>query len=172
MPLLDLKHASVLAQIQPLDAGQFIERVLIPELVCMLIQDDTGGAHSDTYDDALSIQKASRKFGVAMYPSDASDPRTTRSASGSWLGASPRRERKRQKSDTYRGSDGYVQQTLEVRRSARIPLSGPRTMLDVSDSEDESTAPMHQQRLHLGKATTPSKSPAPRPRPRQSTETS
>ncbi|WFC95771.1 hypothetical protein MBRA1_002425 [Malassezia brasiliensis] len=159
MPSLDLKHAPVLAKIEPLNALQFLDAVLLPELVCMLIQDDAGGEPVMSYDEARRVQRASRKFGIAMYPSDSGDLRKTRRASGGWLGASPHSEKRR------RCSTGLVQQTLvAVRRSARIPESGPRVMLDPSDSEDEETPrKMHQQRLHLVRMPSAAARPAPRP---------
>lgn len=180
MASLDLKQAAVRERIQPLDAAQFVDEALLPELVCMLIQDDLGGEEAVSYDDARQIQRESRKFGVAMYPSDTSDARHTRRTSGSWVGASPRRKRRTS------AGDGYVQQTLpNLRRSSRIPEAGPRTMLDPSDSEPDAerdseperspkaasgvrTAAahpaMHQQRLHVVR----SSAGAPRPAPRSS----
>lgn len=159
MPSLDLTHAPVLAKIEPLDALQFLDAVLLPELVCMLIQDDAGGEAAMSFDEARRVQRASRKFGVAMYPSDTGDLRKTRRASGGWLGASPHSDKRR------RCSGGLVQQTLvAVRRSARIPESGPRIMLDPSDSEDDETPrTMHQQRLHLVRTPPAAARPAPRP---------
>lgn len=162
MPSLDLKHAPVLERIQPFDAFQFIDAALLPELVCMLIQDDLGGEELVTYEEARQVQRLSRKFGVAMYPSDATDARKTRRSSGGWVGASPRREKKRRLAS----GDGYVQQTLfGLRRSARIPESGPRVMLDPSDSEeDEDTrSNMHQQRLHFARGSDPTHRPTPKP---------
>lgn len=166
MPSLDLTHAPVLAKIEPLDALQFLDAVLLPELVCMLIQDDAGGEAVMSYDEARRVQRASRKFGVAMYPSDTGDLRKTRRASGGWLGASPHSDKRR------RCSAGLVQQTLvAVRRSARIPESGPRVMLDPSDSEDEETPRvMHQQRLHLVRTPPAAARPAPRPSVRKEEE--
>ncbi|WFD36742.1 hypothetical protein MCUN1_003629 [Malassezia cuniculi] len=56
-PTLDLREAQTLQRIQPLDAHTFTEQVLIPELACMLVQDDLGDA---TREDALKVLRESR----------------------------------------------------------------------------------------------------------------
>ncbi|WFD00323.1 hypothetical protein MYAM1_003071 [Malassezia yamatoensis] len=162
MPSLDLKHASVADKFQPLDAMQFIGMVLMPELVCMLIQDDMGGEAKVSFEKARSVQHNSGKFGVAMYPSESSDARKTRRASGSWIGAAPRSEKKTRRIP----HDGkYIQQTLSgLRRSSRIPETERRTMLDLSDSDDDSfPTSYHQQRLPFASAAESKPRPVPRP---------
>ncbi|WFD44177.1 hypothetical protein MPSI1_002843 [Malassezia psittaci] len=162
MPSLDLKHASVADKIQPLDTMQFIGMALMPELVCMLIQDDMGGEAKVSLEEARSVQHSSGKFGVAMYPSESSDARKTRRAPGSWIGVAPRSDKKTKRLP----HDGkYIQQTLFcLRRSSRIPETERRTMLDLSDSDDESFfTTYHQQRLPFASASESKPRPVPRP---------
>lgn len=66
-PSLDLRQAETQRRIHPLDAHAFTEQVLIPELACMLVQDDLGSA---TYEDAQRVLRDSSKFGIAVHSSD------------------------------------------------------------------------------------------------------
>lgn len=63
-----LHTADARQRIQPLDAHAFAEQVLIPELACMLVQDDLGGGAS--YARAQDVLLESRKFGIAVHGSD------------------------------------------------------------------------------------------------------
>ncbi|KOS14171.1 hypothetical protein Malapachy_4053 [Malassezia pachydermatis] len=127
MASLDLTKPATLKKMHPLDAREFVDQVLLPELVCMLIQDDMGGEKSGiTYDAAEAMQQASQKFGIAMFPSEhAPSAHTSKRGSGAWIGASPKRAKK---GDTdlaavRKPRGGLVQQTLAVRRSARTASS-------------------------------------------------
>jgi hypothetical protein len=150
MPSLDLTHEAVQQKIQPLDAHEFLGQVLLPELVCMLIQDDLGGeVHGVSYEDAQKVQRESRKFGIAMYASDtAFSAQNTRRSAGGWLNASPQRSksgspgRRKSRSPNARksGSPGrpkesLVQYILPVRRSPRVS-STPGVYEESSDEEE------------------------------------
>ena len=67
-PDAGLHSADVRQRIQPLDAHAFAEPVRIPELACMLVQDDLGGGAS--YAHAQDVLLESRKFGIAVHGSD------------------------------------------------------------------------------------------------------
>ena len=75
LPTLDLTRDDVQRHFAPLNTSQFLDNVLLPELVCLLIQDDLGGA---PYDEAMRVQRESQKFGMAMYASDAPPPKRMR----------------------------------------------------------------------------------------------
>lgn len=172
MPSLDLTHTSVLHNIHPLTTHEFLDHVLLPELVCMLIQDDLGGeAKGITYEKAMKVREESSKFGIAMYASDtAASVHDTKRTSGSWIGASPKRIKK-DKSYTppskVRGQ-GWVQQTLPVRRSVRTASAERISYADLSSSDEDEHTPVlpkiyHQQRLHLSRSSQPLPRPHPRP---------
>lgn len=160
LPILDLKRADVCEGIQPLQAPEFLEQVLLPELACMLIHDDLGGVDHATVDEARRVLAESRKFGIAMYPADTSAAaQSTRRASGGWIGASPKRRRALDDAEAPRPGGALVQQTLPVRRSVRS-ASGTVSYVDdsSSDSDEAAAAPpapkksvptFHQQRLHV-----------------------
>ena len=184
MTSLDLKQNTLLDKIAPLDAPEFVDQVLLPELVCMLIQDDMGGIGKATYEDAIQVQQESQKFGVAMYASDAADASAvsdTRRSSGSWIGASPKRAKKMERDDDdpfvpggssrARSQSKYVQQTLPVRRRSTRNCTPPATTYqeDSSSSDSDEVVPVkvwHQQRLFLPtRREAASSSPRPKPRP-------
>ena len=75
LPTLDLTRDDVQRHFAPLNTSQFLDNVLLPELVCLLIQDDLGGV---PYDEAMRVQRESQKFGMAMYASDAPPPKRMR----------------------------------------------------------------------------------------------
>ncbi|WFD32505.1 hypothetical protein MSPP1_003553 [Malassezia sp. CBS 17886] len=164
IPSLDLRERSVLQRIHPLDAASFLDRVLLPELVCMLIQDDMGGEAKATYEQARAVQRESRKFGVAMYAGDTGGAARETKRSSAWIGASPKRVRTALSpasptSPEPKCAGALVQQTLPgVRRSARL---GGENMPGGTDTDaakdtavmDSGTPPprtstsWHQQRL-------------------------
>ncbi|PKI85554.1 hypothetical protein MVES_000078 [Malassezia vespertilionis] len=169
LPSLDLRNPSMLQKIQPLGACEFVDHVLVPELACMLIQDDMGGKEAGIeLAHARQVQNESHKFGVAMYPSDACGPaQNTRRASGSWVGASPKRARQHSMDKNAYTRTLYVQQTLDgMRRSTRIQQVGQHITVE-SDSEEEkgsaASQTWHQQRLHLPRLHAASERPAPLP---------
>lgn len=172
MPSLDLTQASVLHSIQPLTSQEFLDQVLLPELVCMLIQDDLGGQDKGiTYEKAMEVRQASSKFGIAMYASDAAaSALDTKRASGSWIGASPKRAKKDKAytPPSKMKNHALVQQTLPVRRSERTASVERISYADVSSSDDDDTASVlpkifHQQRLHMPRKSQASPRPNPRP---------
>lgn len=57
--------------IAPLSAQSFVEHVLLPELVCVLICDDYQRRHHQTISiqEARQIRNESSKYGIAMFPS-------------------------------------------------------------------------------------------------------
>lgn len=195
MASLDLTKPATLKKMHPLDAREFVDQVLLPELVCMLIQDDMGGEKSGiTYDAAEAMQQASQKFGIAMFPSEhAPSAHTSKRGSGAWIGASPKRAKK---GDTdlaavRKPRGGLVQQTLAVRRSARTASSSSVSYVDDSSSDEEVTEThisspsrekhketlaskptYHQQRLYVPSRSASSDTrPAPRPAPTHASST-
>lgn len=70
-----LLDPSVIDKIKPLTAWEFIDLVLVPEVVCRLIIDDFARKRNDKQRDlslkeAEEIQQASWPYGMAMFPSE------------------------------------------------------------------------------------------------------
>jgi len=172
LPSLDLTQAPVLSSIQPLTTHEFLDQVLLPELVCLLIQDDLGGEEKGiTYEQAMKVRQESSKFGIAMYASDtAVSANDTKRASGSWIGASPKRAKKDKPYTPPSKAKGHalVQQTLPVRRSERKASMEHIPYVDLSSSDEDDRVPVipkiyHQQRLHMPQKSQASLRPNPRP---------
>jgi len=175
LPSLDLTQSPVLKSIQPLTTHEFLDQVLLPELVCMLIQDDLGGEEKGiTYEKAMEVRQESSKFGIAMYASDtAFSAHDTKRASGSWIGASPKRAKKDKSYTPPSKSKEHIliQQKLPVRRSERKASLERVSYVDLSSSDEDEHFPAmpklyHQQRLHMPQRNQASPRPNPRPTPR------
>lgn len=71
----DLRSSAVIERIKPLRTFEFVDTVLVPELICRLIMDDyakkQGRARQDlSWSQAMEIRRDSHPYGLAMFPSE------------------------------------------------------------------------------------------------------
>ena len=64
-------------RILPLTSNEFILRILVPEVALRLIMEDRGLEGNDGMHEALIVLRESSTYGVAMFPEDGGEGRTT-----------------------------------------------------------------------------------------------